>query len=49
MGRRSDGRQLLNIVDRLYASVLDDSIFPAALSAIADYAGAKGIRNLTFT
>jgi len=42
MGRRSDGRQLLNIVDRLYASVLDDSIFPDALSAIADYAGAKG-------
>jgi DNA-binding CsgD family transcriptional regulator len=42
MERRSDGRQLLDVVDRLYASVLDDSIFPVALSAVADYAGARG-------
>jgi DNA-binding CsgD family transcriptional regulator len=42
MERRSDGRQLLDVVDRLYASVLDDSIFPVALSAVADYAGATG-------
>lgn len=42
MKRRSDGRQLLNVVDHLYASVLDDSVFPVALNALADYAGAKG-------